>query len=237
MHRRQLALGTLMLCAGLALVWLGALATPAGGQAAASPTVGWLDAARPVRFHILAPSDRPEDQELKRQVRDALLPRLQALGQAAATAQDLAASLPGALPHLAAAAAEAVRRAGRDVPVRVEFDPAAPFAARTFGPLTLPAGRYPTLRVVLGAGAGHNWWCVLFPPLCFPEWVGSVEAVPGPAPAEEEGDVPALPPRAVAAAMARAGSPLVLDERQVQDLPVVARLALVRWLRRHGWLP
>ena len=47
------------------------------------------------------------------------------------------------------------------------------FNTRTYGDVTLPAGNYDALRIVIGAGKGHNWWCVLFPPLCLPAAEGS----------------------------------------------------------------
>lgn len=177
---------------------------------------------------MLAHSDAPADQALKLQVRDAVLPLLQELGARAGSVAELAPAVAAALPQLEAAAGAALRAA--DAPYGARADLAErPFPQRTYGALRLPAGRYPALTLVLGAGAGHNWWCVMFPPMCFPEWTGRVEEADHAA----DGEMDAA---AVAAALAGAGSPLLLDERDVDELPVVARSALVRWLRKHGWL-
>lgn len=187
-----------------------------------------VTAPRPLRFHVRAHSDAPADQALKVRVRDAVLPRLQELGAGAANLAELTPAVAAALPEIAATATAVLRAAGAPYGARAELT-AADFPAREYGALRLPAGRYPALVLVLGAGAGQNWWCVLFPPLCYPEYTGRVEAA-------EDGTGAPVAPTALAAALADAGSPLVLDEREMGELPVVARLALVRWLRAHGWL-
>ncbi|MFO7173860.1 MAG: stage II sporulation protein R [Bacillota bacterium] len=198
--------------------------------------------SRPLRFQVLAHSDAPGDQALKLRVRDAVLPILQAAGQEAADGPGLARDLARRLPEIEAAAEQALREAGSHQSVRAELATVR-FPGRTYGPLTLPAGEYPTLRLVLGRGEGQNWWCVLFPPLCFPESAVELEWQPQPRlPAPDAGlgagEVRDREPHpvAVVAALRRARSPLILDEREVRELPVQARWALVDWLRAHGWL-
>lgn len=121
--------------------------------------------ARPeaLRLHVIANSDDPEDQRLKLLVRDALL---ETYGGAEATSKEEACSRLLAMgPELQAAAERTLRENGSDDPVVLEageFD----FPDRTYGSETFPAGRYTALRVVIGAGEGQNWWCVMFPPLC-----------------------------------------------------------------------
>lgn len=124
--------------------------------------LGWLAAAQAqqavlaeklLRLHVVANSDSEYDQALKLLVRDAVL-------DAAGGLSDRA-SVEAALPRLQAAA-EAVS-AGQQVTVTLGYEE---FPTRVYGSFSLPAGVYPTLRVTLGEGKGHNWWCVVFPSLC-----------------------------------------------------------------------
>lgn len=119
-----------------------------------------------LRLHVIANSDTPEDQALKLQVRDALLKKTAALA-AAETKRQAAQTLQAQLAALQHTAKRAVRRQGfcYDVAVSLEH---TTFPTRTYGDVTLPAGEYDALRVVIGEGKGQNWWCVMFPPLCLP---------------------------------------------------------------------
>lgn len=105
-----------------------------------------LLAARLVRLHVIAVSDDDAEQAVKLQVRDAVLAYLEP-------------QLQGVTDVDAAQAAAGER------PVRVALGPEH-YPTRDYGTFALPAGVYTSLRVTLGAGAGHNWWCVIFPPLC-----------------------------------------------------------------------
>ena len=114
-----------------------------------------------VRLHVIAHSDDKAEQELKLRVRDEVLDYLEPLLRDADSPgkarRIIAAELDGI-----ALAAQSVSE-GRKVQVRLgeEYYP-----TRDYGDFSLPAGRYTSLRVILGSGAGHNWWCVVFPPLC-----------------------------------------------------------------------
>ena len=114
-----------------------------------------------VRLHVIAASDEAEEQALKLRVRDAVLawlrPRLAEAGSAAEAEEILLRELPG-IRAAALAASE-----GR--PVTVSLGP-EDYPLRRYGGFSLPAGRYESLRVVLGDGKGRNWWCVIFPTLC-----------------------------------------------------------------------
>ncbi len=114
-----------------------------------------------VRLHVIAHSDAPEEQAVKLEVRDSVLaylePRLAGAEDAAAAGGIIAASIDG----IAAAA----RSAAGGRAVRVELGEEY-YPTREYESFSLPAGRYQSLRVTLGDGAGRNWWCVVFPPLC-----------------------------------------------------------------------
>lgn len=114
-----------------------------------------------VRLHVLAVSDAPEEQELKLRVRDAVLSLLAPKLAGIQSADEAGEVLADSLPLIQAAAQEAAE--GR--PVRVSLGEER-YPTRDYAGFSLPAGRYRSLRVVLGEGQGHNWWCVVFPPVC-----------------------------------------------------------------------
>ena len=120
-----------------------------------------------LRLHVVANSDSPADQALKLKVRDAIL---RESGDLFAAAEDKARALRAAetaLPAMEKTARRVVARQGVPYAVHVELGQSA-FPTRTYGDVTLPAGVYDAVKVTLGSGAGHNWWCVMFPPLCLP---------------------------------------------------------------------
>ena len=107
------------------------------------------------RLHVLANSDSEEDQALKLKVRDAVL-------KVSAGEDNLDAAL---LEQLERAAQAEVFRNGYAYPVTVTRENCY-FDTRVYETFSLPAGYYDAVRVVIGEGAGKNWWCVIYPPLC-----------------------------------------------------------------------
>lgn len=120
-----------------------------------------------LRLHILANSDSDADQTLKLAVRDAILAQAGALFGGGATKAQALDAAEKSLPALRQIALETLRAHGcaDDVTVRLEN---LYFDTREYDGFTLPAGRYDAVRVEIGAHAGKNWFCVLFPPLCVP---------------------------------------------------------------------
>ena len=118
-----------------------------------------------VRLHVVANSDSDTDQSVKLQVRDAVLaelaPKLAGVSDPA-RAEDV---IRGELPALQRTARQTLQKSGKFYPAgaALRFER---FPRRDYPGFSLPAGDYVTLRVTLGAGAGRNWWCVIFPPLC-----------------------------------------------------------------------
>lgn len=117
-------------------------------------------------LRVVANSDSPEDQALKRQVRDALLPAVHAVVAGARSRSEVEARMATHEADWLRIARGVIHEAGFTYDVRVVDDPAA-FPVKRSDAVTLPAGTYHAVQVVIGAGAGHNWWCVLFPDLCF----------------------------------------------------------------------
>ena len=123
-----------------------------------------------IRLHVVAHDDSAAAQALKLKVRDACLARARALLEDCGDGDAAWAVIGESLPLLEAAARrEALARGWRGA-VRAEALVCA-FPNRVYGGSAVPAGRYRALRVVLGEGRGHNWWCVLYPSLCLPEEV------------------------------------------------------------------
>ena len=127
-----------------------------------------------IRFHVRANSDRPEDQQLKLQVRDAVGAFMaQELSEAESLAQSRQIVLRD-LREIEAVARRAVQQAGYDYAVSARLD-WVDFPTKTYGACTFPAGAYEALQVEIGAGKGKNWWCVMYPNLCFQGSVYEVE--------------------------------------------------------------
>ena len=118
-----------------------------------------------IRLHILARSDAPADQSLKLQVRDRVLQETAPLLSGVRSRADAETVLREHLPQLADAARNALDASGCPCPVTLELRETE-FPTRYYDAFALPAGRYLSLRVLIGDGAGRNWWCVAFPPLC-----------------------------------------------------------------------
>lgn len=122
-----------------------------------------------VRLHVVANSDSEADQTLKLQVRDAILADA-ASELAGLSREEALEQLTQDLPRLGEIAAQTVGEQGYDYPVTVSLKEER-FPTKRYDDFALPAGEYMALRVQIGSGEGHNWWCVVFPPLC----MGSVE--------------------------------------------------------------
>ena len=121
-----------------------------------------------VRLHVVAADDTFEQQALKLKVRDAVLCCARELLQNCSDA-DAAWEIVGEnLTALEAAAKGCIVAAGARSDIQCEAGVFA-FPERRYGDVVLPEGDYRALRVVIGEGRGHNWWCVLFPSLCWPD--------------------------------------------------------------------
>lgn len=183
-----------------------------------------------IRLHVLANSDSDEDQALKRAVRDAVIAALEPTLAQAESLEEAEGAIRGQLGLMEKTAAAVLRSHGKDHAVRAEFG-RFQFPTRQYGSVLLPAGEYSALRVVLGEGAGQNWWCVLFPPLCFADWTTGVVLEPLEPPAQTR------PTSDRRLQVVRKGKrPVYLDERTVSEMPVRARFLLVdkvtAWIAR-----
>ena len=126
-----------------------------------SPTSNQL-----IRFHVLANSDSEKDQELKRAVRDAILKEVSPRLAVSKSLDESRQIIKQIRPDMESTGRSVVKMWGKDYSVRTEYGDFT-FPTKSYGSLVLPAGNYEALRVVIGEGKGSNWWCVLFPALCF----------------------------------------------------------------------
>ena len=122
-------------------------------------------AGKLIRLHVVANSDSGADQTLKLQVRDAVLEQAEMLLAGCGDAAEAEMRLEESLLELEQAAEGVVRAQGYAYPVCASLGWEG-YPTRAYDTFTLPAGRYLSLRVTIGAGEGKNWWCVAFPPLC-----------------------------------------------------------------------
>ncbi|MDD4570704.1 MAG: stage II sporulation protein R [Tepidanaerobacteraceae bacterium] len=119
-----------------------------------------------IRLHIIANSDSQEDQALKLRVRDKIIETLNSEFEQIDNINASRKFIKNNLEYIEKIAREKVQESGKDYDVIAMFGK-FPFPAKNYGYVTLPAGEYEALRVIIGSGKGANWWCVLFPPLCF----------------------------------------------------------------------
>lgn len=127
-------------------------------------------AGQVLRFHVLADSDSGEDQRVKMKVKEAVISWLQEQMTDEDTLEGTKEFVRGHLGEIRELAEQTVRAEGSDDSVTAEFVKDE-FPDKTYGDVTFPAGTYEALRIRIGSGEGHNWWCCLYPNLCFTDAV------------------------------------------------------------------
>lgn len=119
-----------------------------------------------IRLHVIANSDTDEDQELKMKVKETIVTYLRGEMQDATSVDEARQAIREHLPEIEEIAAEKMRAEGYEYTAEATLGESY-FPVKEYGDLTFPAGNYEALRVRLGESAGHNWWCVMYPSLCF----------------------------------------------------------------------
>ena len=118
------------------------------------------------RLHVIANSDSKEDQNLKYIVRDNVLDYVAQISTTASSKEDIINILQNHLTQIEAIALDTIRKNGFDYSVCVEIGNFS-FPTKKYGDISLPPGYYDSLKIQIGEATGQNWWCVMFPPLCF----------------------------------------------------------------------
>lgn len=119
-----------------------------------------------IRLRILANSDSPTDQLVKRIVRDEIVKAMNGLVSGPQTIEEARQTIIANMPEIERITSQVLQSRGFDYEFSAELG-IVPFPTKMYGNEVYPAGDYEALRITLGEGAGQNWWCVLFPPLCF----------------------------------------------------------------------
>lgn len=130
-----------------------------------------------IRFHVRANSDGTEDQELKLEVRDQLLDFMVEKFEDSESIDESREIIKENLHNIEAISERVIKENNYDYPVEVYLG-MDDFPTRKYGKMVFPQGEYETLLVTIGEGKGQNWWCVMFPPLCFVDVTNSVAVDP-----------------------------------------------------------
>lgn len=118
------------------------------------------------RLHVIANSDSKEDQDLKYKVRDSILEYMNTISKGCSSKSEVINMANERKEDLQNIAEEVIRENGYNYTVNIKIGNFA-FPTKTYGDISFPAGNYDALRIEIGEAAGQNWWCVMFPPLCF----------------------------------------------------------------------
>ena len=119
-----------------------------------------------IRFHVIANSDNAEDQALKLKVRDKVLEYISPKLKDSRSIEESREIIKANDEAIKKIAQEVVTKNGYNYAVAAELSKQK-FPVKTYGNITLPQGEYEAYRILIGSGSGQNWWCVMFPPLCF----------------------------------------------------------------------
>lgn len=124
-----------------------------------------------IRLRIIANSDLPRDQWLKREVRDRVVKQMDRWIEDVQTLEEARRMMKDKLPEFRTLVESVIREHEFDYEADVRFGTAR-FPTKMYGAYVYPAGEYEALKITIGKGEGQNWWCVLFPPLCFVDMSG-----------------------------------------------------------------
>ncbi|WP_068673806.1 stage II sporulation protein R [Oceanobacillus sp. Castelsardo] len=120
-----------------------------------------------IRLRILANSDNDKDQELKRNVRDEVNKEISSWVEHMTDIEEARQLIQDRLPEVEAIVGNVIDEEGFENEFTVEYGKNVEFPTKLYGSYLYPAGKYEAILITIGEGKGDNWWCVLFPPLCF----------------------------------------------------------------------
>ncbi len=130
-------------------------------------------ASQVIRFHVIANSDSKEDQDLKLKIKDNITNSLEPLLNKVDSVEDARKALSDNLHTMERLANETIVESGFSYSAKASIENVY-FPLRVYGDIALPPGEYESVRVELGNASGENWWCIMFPPLCFVDSTYSV---------------------------------------------------------------
>ncbi len=118
------------------------------------------------RLHVVANSDSQDDQNLKLKIRDSLLTYMNTISSDTTSKAKVIETANSHIEDFKSIAEEIIKAEGYNYPVNVSIGKYS-FPTKNYGDVSLPSGNYDALKVEIGNASGQNWWCVMFPPLCF----------------------------------------------------------------------
>jgi stage II sporulation protein R len=216
---RKVTLGVLLLMTGTLLMIAGFSLPARSAAAGLGADPDWTEQV--LRLHVVAHSDSKRDQALKRAVRDALLDEITPILVQAASLEEARAAVIMAMPLMEQTAAAVVAQWGESYQVEAELG-RAHFPGKAYGLVFLPAGEYTALQLKIGEAQGANWWCILFPPMCFVDWATGIVLEPAPGSSG-----------ATTTTVSRTEVLAMLDEEALERMPVKARSGVLQWLRKQ----
>ena len=169
-----------------------------------------------IRLHVIANSDSPEDQALKLKVRDEIIKNISPKFENLKNIEEVKSVISDNLTEIENIAASVIETNGKSYKIVAKlgsFD----FPTKVYGNITLPAGKYQALDVVIGRGEGKNWWCVMFPPLCF------IDIAHGVSPEDAT--------KKLKAALTEDEYKLVISAKTGKNIPVKIRFKIVEVIR------
>lgn len=119
-----------------------------------------------IRFHLIANSDTVEDQQMKEHIRDVVLAYMSPLLKDSQSIEQTRAIIIDETPNIEQLALKVINMWHKEYTVNIRLE-RVDFPTKTYGDISLPAGEYEACRIIIGEGKGQNWWCVMFPPLCY----------------------------------------------------------------------
>ena len=119
-----------------------------------------------IRFHVIANSDSSTDQALKLEIKNALTEALRPTLEKAASVAEARLLLTSSLEELESISNILIKKHGYSYTATASLERGF-FPLKAYGDITLPPGEYEAIRIELGEATGKNWWCIMYPPLCF----------------------------------------------------------------------
>ncbi|MEF9840370.1 MAG: stage II sporulation protein R [Lachnospiraceae bacterium] len=155
----------------IAIVAAGVITGWVGNQMQLRAKAHWREtqqhmAQEVLRFHVLANSDSKQDQALKMQVKEAVLSFMSSQLTQPANLEETRKWAIGHCDEIEKIGRKIIKKEGYQYPIKAEVN-TCHFPDKTYGDVTFPAGNYQALRIEIGEAKGQNWWCVLYPNLCF----------------------------------------------------------------------
>ncbi|MGM0843503.1 MAG: stage II sporulation protein R [Bacillota bacterium] len=174
-----------------------------------------------IRLRILADSDKDKDQEVKRLIRDEVNEEITEWVESLASLDEARSTIKAGLPQLQEISERVMKEEGLSQTVKVEFGK-VDFPTKLYGQFLYPAGEYEAILITLGSGQGANWWCVLYPPLCFLDFSsGTAVRSPGFESTAEASEIEQEMDTAVSVTKNSAESSFTSAEEQQAEVPRV----------------